>query len=218
MTTFIFTDDADVIDGSAAPGNNIWHMLKGEDFLFTGIGDDLIYGGWGDDFLDGNRGSDEIHGGDGHDLIVGGRQQDKLFGDNGHDWLEDNGDNQPDRMVGGAGDDRFISDGGRISGGSGSDLTIADMEAGHVFVFHLLDFQAEDELQMSSTTPEHFLDNAQILALLDRNGDHWLGLKDAGPAEDGFSVTVANGNLDLEVDGHHVILHDMVKANFDFLT
>jgi hypothetical protein len=222
MTTFTFTDGPDNISAGDTPGNNRWNMLKGEDFLLAGIGNDVIFGGNGDDHLDGNRGNDQIFGGDGHDVIFGGRGQDVLYGDNGNDELWDNGDNQPDRMVGGAGNDRLITDGGRMRLGTGQDTLVVDLEAptnGVFSVTHALDFKAEDHLSVSSTTPQGFLDQAAILDLLDRNNDGWLDVKDEEQSSsDGFSVNVANGNLDLEIDFHDVIFHGITKASFDFLS
>ena len=221
---FTFTDGPDLVFGGDTPGNNTWRLLKGEDVLFSGIGDDLVFAGNGADFVDANRGNDEVHGGDGHDQLNGGRGRDLLFGENGNDELRDNGDDRADRMVGGAGNDLIVTDGGRMRLGSGSDTLFVDLEAPsaqnnqYLSVTHVLDFQSLDHLTMSSTTPAGFLDTAAILNRLDRNDDHWLGAKDVAPSAGGFSVHIVNGNLDLEIDHHHLVLHELTKASFDFLS
>jgi len=80
-------NDADVIAGLAAPGN------------------DHLNGNKGNDTLDGGFGNDEIHGGQDNDLLHGGEGNDLLFGDQGNDILEGGGG--VDTLIGGDGTDVF---------------------------------------------------------------------------------------------------------------
>lgn len=62
----------------------------GNDKLFTGEGDDALYGGEGHDNLRGHGGDDLLYGGSGHDLLAGGIGVDTVYGGAGNDayWVE----------------------------------------------------------------------------------------------------------------------------------
>lgn len=57
----------------------------GNDLLFGGSGDDILYGGAGNDFLFGGTGADTLHGGAGNDILFGGKGEDILQGGAGND-------------------------------------------------------------------------------------------------------------------------------------
>ena len=108
-------------DGSdllmADGGNDISYGGEGRDYIFDLAGDEnTLFGDAGNDVLRGGNGDDQIHGGDGNDRLFGGDGDDSLFGDANVDLL--NGGNGRDglfggidtanRLIGGAGDDRFL--------------------------------------------------------------------------------------------------------------
>jgi Ca2+-binding RTX toxin-like protein len=71
--------------------------------VYAGSGDDSVWGGSGNDVLYGNSGDDYLDGGDGADVLIGGPGRDELYGGEGSDLLV--GGPQRDHMDGGPGDD-----------------------------------------------------------------------------------------------------------------
>lgn len=107
----------------------------GDDVIFGGGLNDLVFGSYGLDTVNGGGGDDEIHGGSGNDTINGGTGNDDLFGDVGIDTIDGGFGN--DYIVGGfgndvlngsSGDDYILGDGPNtngddiIDGGSGNDV------------------------------------------------------------------------------------------------
>lgn len=73
-------------------------------------GEDVLYGGWGNDILYGQGGNDELQGGYGNDILSGGTGNDCLEGDAGSDVL-----------IGGMGNDLLHGDGNGIRYDNNSD-------------------------------------------------------------------------------------------------
>ncbi|EFL88256.1 tandem-95 repeat protein, partial [Ahrensia sp. R2A130] len=103
----------------------------GDDRIFTGGGDDFLYGSTGNDTLDGGAGSDELYGmenrdtlngGQGDDFLYGGAAADTLDGGQGSDTLY--GESGIDTLMGGANDDFLNGGSGNdiLNGGDGSDI------------------------------------------------------------------------------------------------
>jgi Ca2+-binding RTX toxin-like protein len=121
-------DGNDIVYGGA--GNDLLDGDCGDDVLAGGLGNDKIYGGDGNDRLYGGSGKDEIYGGNGNDTIFGGDGNDKIEGGNGNDVIDavaysalvlpyryapdfsdkfiNSGQNQIDKIEGGAGRDTFV--------------------------------------------------------------------------------------------------------------
>jgi Ca2+-binding RTX toxin-like protein len=92
--------------------------------IWTGAGDDTIYGGNrqnridagdGDDTIYGGKGDDQLYGGSGNDTLKGGAGDDELYGGSGNDTLKGGAGNDflyagsgKDILIGGSGDDIFI--------------------------------------------------------------------------------------------------------------
>lgn len=96
----------DILEGNngndslyAGDGNDVVDGGAGDDEIGGGVGDDVLRGGSGDDTAYGQAGNDQLYGGDGVDLLVGNDGDDALFG---------GGYNSNDRLVGNAGQDRFL--------------------------------------------------------------------------------------------------------------
>lgn len=84
------------------------YAYGGDDYVWTGSGDDLIYGSGGNDTLKGWYGNDRIYGGTGNDSLDGEADNDTLYGNTGNDIL--NGGAGADYMYGGAGNDTYYVD------------------------------------------------------------------------------------------------------------
>lgn len=122
-------------------------------------GDDIIYGGDGNDMLFGLGGEDEMHGGDGDDMLLGGSGDDTLDGGRGDDYLS--GGDGEDTVNGGEGVDiiRYASedtiDGGEsidILSGTIDDGSLADISnVSNVELFlKMVDGLTIDELSLTS--------------------------------------------------------------------
>ncbi|CAM3212168.1 calcium-binding protein [Paracoccus nototheniae] len=105
------TDSKDVIDGRLALPNpshdgTPTHGLS----IFSGGGNDKIFGSRYDDVIDGGPGNDQIRAGGGNDFIHSSTGNDRIWGGAGDENIRwGNGDNQHnpghDRIWGGAGND-----------------------------------------------------------------------------------------------------------------
>ncbi|TKJ87052.1 hypothetical protein PaeCFBP13512_19050 [Paenibacillus sp. CFBP13512] len=95
-------------DGTVWDWNQIQELIKI---------DDVLVGGDGDDILNGKAGADQFYGGNGNDTLIGGLDHDILYGQNGADILD-----------GGSGDDE-------IYGGQGSDTYIFGKGYGQDFIY-----------------------------------------------------------------------------------
>ena len=90
------TDNADSF-GVGDASSITYHGLGGNDNIYGGIANDLLYGDAGDDSLNGNAGNDTLYGGEGKDSFDGGQGDDTLIGGQG-----------TDRLDGGPGNDTYI--------------------------------------------------------------------------------------------------------------
>ena len=121
--------------------------FDGDDAIFGGSGPDRIFGGAGDDLLVGGGGDDTLFGGAGDDILRGGPGADVLNGGPGSNSADyrfsaqgvfvnltngraEGGQAEGDvlrniqNLIGGAGDDTLIGDGGpnTLTGGHGDDV------------------------------------------------------------------------------------------------
>lgn len=122
------TNYADIIE--PAGGNDVVDGQGGYDYIRAGEGCDTVRGGyWGDlihmgespctwDDALGEDGNDEIHGSYGYDLLRGGPNDDRLYDDCC------GGENEKDRICGGAG-----SDFGTTADGDSFDYVYGDVES-----------------------------------------------------------------------------------------
>lgn len=77
------TSSTDYLYGGV--GNDILAGGAGTDFIRSGWGNDVLYGGAGRDWIYGERGVDILNGDDGHDILFGGFGNDLLNGGAGRD-------------------------------------------------------------------------------------------------------------------------------------
>ena len=68
-------------------GNDVLFGLGGNDHLYGGSGDDILFGGSGDDYLDGGEGRDILFGGSGNDIIKYDSSDFLVDGGDGIDFL-----------------------------------------------------------------------------------------------------------------------------------
>jgi Ca2+-binding RTX toxin-like protein len=87
--------------------------LGGDDRIFGGNQDDVIYGGAGNDTITGNNGNDLLFGESGANNISGDNGDDVIYGGADSDTI--NGDRGSDTLFGGAGNDN-------LNGGHGADI------------------------------------------------------------------------------------------------
>lgn len=92
--------------------------------LYTGSGNDIVFGSSAANTLVLNAGNDVARGRAGDDGIDGGSGNDRLYGDGGDDRLQ--GGAGRDQLYGGDGDDVLDGGGGtdRLDGGAGSDTVL----------------------------------------------------------------------------------------------
>ena len=115
----LFRNRADFLSG-------VW-MLGGDDTVYGGITNELIFGNDGEDSLLGDFGNDSLYGGRGKDDLSGGDENDSLIGGQDADWLR--GGAGDDILWGGTGNDILYSGNGNdtLIGGLGRDyLSIWD--------------------------------------------------------------------------------------------
>lgn len=204
----------------------------GRDTLLGGQGDDVIGGGDGGDLLFGDRGDDEIHGGQGDDTLMGGDGddnlsggfgQDLLYGGDGNDRLAAQGPEAVtlageagddtltaasagrDRLLGGAGRDRFEII-GKTMPSAGADAEILDWEAhdtlhfpevsifvadggGSILPRSHSEFVAADYAQALSIANEHISAAGAKYVAAQVGGDVYV-FADLGDPADGADVSV----------------------------
>ena len=97
-----------------------------DDYIETGDGFNISYGGDGNDTLAGGKDIDFMYGGNGDDLLLGRNGVNVLFGEEGNDTIYD-GDHGS-YLNGGNGDDMLYGGGGAdvLDGGAGNDYLQAD--------------------------------------------------------------------------------------------
>ena len=136
----------------------------GDDWLFGGEGNDVLFGLGGNDHLYGGSGDDVLFGGSGNDHLYGGSGNDILFGGSGDDYLD--GGEGRDILFGGSGNDiiKYDSSDFLVDGGDGIDFLITDNKN-----------LSLDEL-LRNTDPNNgpIVQNVEVLI----SGDHALSLTD----------------------------------------
>tara|TARA_R110002124_G_scaffold64985_2_gene178029 strand:- start:862969 stop:881598 length:18630 start_codon:yes stop_codon:yes gene_type:complete len=130
----------DYLDGGAR--SDTINGNEGDDTIFGGDGQDLLLGGDDNDTISGDADVDDINGGNGDDIIYGGTEADILtggegadtvYGDDGDDIVNVTLDNFVDAYYGGdAATDTGTADQLFFNGGTGSNGTIVDMQAGTI--------------------------------------------------------------------------------------
>ena len=90
-------------------GNDVIFGTERADRIFAGAGNDEVRGLGGNDHIDGGDGNDRLIGGDGNDRLIGRAGKDTIYGQNGSDIIYAD-DNAFDYLFGGAGRDRFRAD------------------------------------------------------------------------------------------------------------
>ncbi len=83
------TDGNDWLYGGT--GNDVLFGMGGNDHLYGGAGNDMLFGGSGDDYLDGGAGNDSLFGGSGNDIIVYDQNDILVDGGEGIDFLVGHG-------------------------------------------------------------------------------------------------------------------------------
>lgn len=181
-------------------------------------GDDIIYGGDGNDMLFGLGGEDEMHGGDGDDMLLGGSGDDTLDGGRGDDYLS--GGDGEDTVNGGEGVDiiRYASedtiDGGEsidILSGTIDDGSLADISnVSNVELFlKMVDGLSIDELSLTS-----------LSRLSSELGMYYYQDRDEEDVIEGFvlSRNVENGQWgDIVTDENGITTITFTSGNFSLI-
>lgn len=104
----------------------VFEGTAADDYIETGDGFNISYGGDGNDTLAGGKDIDFMYGGNGDDLVLGRNGVNVLFGEEGNDTIYD-GDHGS-YLNGGNGDDMLYGGGGAdvLDGGAGNDYLQAD--------------------------------------------------------------------------------------------
>lgn len=129
---FFFEGDSKTLGGSDS--RELFDGTSEDDYIETGDGFNIIYGGDGNDTLAGGKDIDLIYGGNGDDLLLGRNGINILFGENGNDTIYD-GDHSS-YLNGGNGDDMLYGGGGAdvLDGGAGNDYLQGD-HGGDTYIF-----------------------------------------------------------------------------------
>ena len=136
----------------------------GDDWLFGGERNDVLFGLGGNDHLYGGSGDDVLFGGSGNDHLYGGSGNDILFGGSGDDYLD--GGEGRDILFGGSGNDiiKYDSTDFLVDGGDGIDFLITDNK----------DLTLDDLLRNTDPNNGPIVQNVEVLI----SGDHALSLTD----------------------------------------
>ena len=136
----------------------------GDDWLFGGEGNDVLFGLGGNDHLYGGSGDDVLFGGSGNDHLYGGSGNDILFGGSGDDYLD--GGEGRDILFGGSGNDiiKYDSSDFLVDGGDGIDFLITDNK----------DLSLDELLRNTDPNNGPIVQNVEVLI----SGDHALSLTD----------------------------------------
>ena len=108
------TQGDDFLNGKYLNQSNHISALGGNDNVYGGYDNDVIYGGAGKDTIDGLDGDDYLIGGTNNDVLYGNGGYDLLEGGSGNDYLNGNKNGGPggypyeiDTLIGGLGADTF---------------------------------------------------------------------------------------------------------------
>ena len=135
--------EGNIIDG-ADGDHDVIHGHDGNDTIYAGEGDDIVYG---------DADNDEIHGGNGFDDLQGGAGDDSLFGDADADFML--GGAGADYMDGGTGDDVMNLSDFTMTGDGARDVVVASTTSDRDTVLNfeygidVIDFQGVAEGDMS---------------------------------------------------------------------
>ncbi len=165
----------------------------GNDAIYGGAENDVIYAFGGDDFVDGGDGSDAIFGGAGNDTLRGGAGDDVIADVSGNDTL-DGGDGN-DVVNGLAGNDRLTGGNGDniVLGGTGADVFY---QAG-TGIDRILDFQlGVDKIELSASVTDFNALIASAQDNVDANGNSHVIISNG---EGGFFVLSNITAADLSV-------------------
>ncbi|MBW0144476.1 calcium-binding protein [Sphingomicrobium clamense] len=136
-------------------GDDLITGLGGNDSIAGGFGHDTLRGGAGDDHVNGDYGNDIVDGGEGNDLLTGGYGNDIIQGGDGADRLSDVGGD--DQLVGGGGADDI-----RIQRLYSTDETITiDAGLGDDFVLYHYRFTSNTTIDLGAGDDNllvHFFD------------------------------------------------------------
>jgi Ca2+-binding RTX toxin-like protein len=183
----------DVFSGD--DGDDTFLAGKGSDTAEGGAGNDVLYGDKGDDRFSGSNGNDTLYGEDNNDLLIGGDGNDSLFGGYGNDTLysgdsaDDPGLSGTDRLEGGDGNDLLIGAGDRLIGGAGRDR----FHVGAVYGSLIEDFNVADDTILFSAGP--------TLAAGRVNASQFVIGSAALDADDRFVYNPGTGFLFFSADG-----------------
>ncbi|AOM01484.1 hypothetical protein BFX80_09485 [Cobetia marina] len=193
-------------------------VLDGNDYLFSGDGDDnlidesgldvdvQLYGYAGADALTGGSGNDLIRGGDGIDVVNGGDGNDILFGGNGDDTLI--GGAGSNIFDGGDGDDTLVTSTltFEVDGGVGTDTLSFDNTGESIDLTSLLDADASvntavnievlDISASSDSATTLTLDEDTVLNLTDDDNELYID-GDEGDSVEAAGATSSATTTDL---------------------
>ena len=163
------------------------HGHQGNDQIFAGSGNDVLYGDKGDDYLDAGDGDDQLFGGSGNDTLRGGR---------GSDWLD-----------GGAGNDHYL-----YYAGDGQD--VIDHQGGGEDVLFFNDIreerlhfsregsdliiQVDDDPLQSVRVKDHFLGGEKELSFIQAQGGYLLS---AQRIAERIKASENGGHFDRVIEG-----------------
>jgi Ca2+-binding RTX toxin-like protein len=158
--------------------------LDGNDDLYTGSGNDLVFGNGGNDEINAGNGANTVVGGYGTDNVLGGGGGDLILGNESNDTINGGGGTGNDTVFAGLGDDTVFTGGGRdtIAGNEGNDTirgyrnvdTISGGSGSDVFVYR----QSEEDGDNAAAGSVEFItdlnwadDRFQTSLLMDVAGD-----------------------------------------------
>jgi Ca2+-binding RTX toxin-like protein len=199
-------DGSDTLDGG--DGNDSLLGGAGNDTLNSGQGNDTLDGGDGQDTLDGSFGADTLDGGDGDDLLRAMVGDDVIWGATG--IISSGGKNDPNLLIGGAGNDTLIGSYGNdtLLGGAGNDRLDGN------FGSDTLDGGDGDDILLAFVSPiENTGETASHLLLGSAGNDILLGSSGSDTLEGGAGNDTLLGSWGDDIyrfrrgDGNDVIDH-----------
>ena len=166
----------------------------GNDILFGGSGDDVIFGMGGDDILRGGDGNDLLFGGSGNDYLDGGAGEDAIFGGAGNDIIVYD---KADYLVsGGNGIDFMVSD--------DTNLTLSSLlnnSVGGKPLVSGIEVLLKGDAALSLTSIQELADKYGITLGTNDKGEETLSLDDRWiKQEDGTYDFTGDANLTLETN------------------
>jgi RTX calcium-binding nonapeptide repeat (4 copies)/Subtilase family len=202
------TPTAGTVTRPVFSGGNLSLGTNAADVIVGSINGDTIAGFAGNDLIDAGSGNDSIDGGFGNDSIFGGSGNDTLIGNIGDDTLSgvirgvvNFGIGEQDRLIGGAGIDRFVL-------GDGIDFYYSDSNiatAGLGDFATIVDFQIEDRIQLRGAATNYAIGSASV------GGTNGVGIF---LDDDGIVGLSANDELIAILPGIVPASLNLVSSNF----